>query len=156
MQSQIRNPQSTIHNRSSWRPRVFLRLRSGQAHPATYHSGTETNPAVPRDELPGGPPTSPERAGSRWRAGTPILFALALLRSVPQAGSQFRGLATAIHETTGLAVCAEAQKVKVCITGCNIQSAPPFIQPVHSQNGGFTYLQEKALQRILKITWFEH
>ncbi len=47
-----------------------------------------TNPAVPRDELPGGPP---------------ILFALAALRSVPQAGSQFRGLATAIHETSGLA-----------------------------------------------------
>jgi hypothetical protein len=47
-----------------------------------------TNPAVPRDELPG---------------GTPILFALAALRSVPQAGSQFRGLATAIHEISGLA-----------------------------------------------------
>ena len=24
--------------------------------PATYRSGTETNPAVPRDELPGGTP----------------------------------------------------------------------------------------------------
>jgi hypothetical protein len=46
-----------------------------------------TNPAGPRDELPG---------------GTPILFALAALRSVPQAGSQFRGLATAIHEIFGL------------------------------------------------------
>jgi hypothetical protein len=45
------------------------------------------NPAVPRDELPG---------------GTPILFALAALRSVPQAGSQFRDLATAIHEIYGL------------------------------------------------------
>ena len=45
------------------------------------------NPAVPRDELPG---------------GTPIFFALAALRSVPQAGSQFRGLATAIHEIFGL------------------------------------------------------
>ena len=31
-QSQIRNLQSTIHNSPSWRPRVFLRLRSGQAH----------------------------------------------------------------------------------------------------------------------------
>jgi hypothetical protein len=61
-----------------------------------------TNPAVPRDELPGGPPASPERAGSRWRAGTPIYFALAALRSVPQAGSQFRGLATAIHKIFGL------------------------------------------------------
>jgi len=49
----------------------------------------ETNSAVPRDELPG---------------GTPILFALAALRSVPQAGSQFRGLATAIHEISGLRV----------------------------------------------------
>jgi len=46
-----------------------------------------TNPAVPRDELPG---------------GTPIFFALAALRSVPQAGSQFRDLATAIHEISGL------------------------------------------------------
>ena len=34
--------------------------------------------------------------------GTSILFALATLRSVPQAGSQFRGLATAIHEISGL------------------------------------------------------
>jgi hypothetical protein len=42
---------------------------------------------VPRDELPG---------------GTPIFFALAALRSVPQAGSQFRGLATAIHDISGL------------------------------------------------------
>jgi hypothetical protein len=59
---------------------------------------------IPRDagRLPGGPPASPERAGSRWRAGTPILFALAPLRSVPQAGSQFRGLATATHEISGL------------------------------------------------------
>jgi hypothetical protein len=34
--------------------------------------------------------------------GTPIFFALAALRSVPQAGSQFRGLATAIHKISGL------------------------------------------------------
>jgi hypothetical protein len=32
----------------------------------------------------------------------------------------------------------------------------PLIQSVNSQNGGFAYLQKKALQRILKITWFEH
>ena len=38
----------------------------------------------------------------RFPGGTPIFFALAALRSVPQAGSQFRGLATAIHETSGL------------------------------------------------------
>ncbi|MGB6381969.1 MAG: hypothetical protein WBG51_12425, partial [Syntrophobacteria bacterium] len=38
----------------------------------------------------------------RLPGGTPILFALAPLRSVPQAGSQFRGLATAIHEISGL------------------------------------------------------
>jgi hypothetical protein len=38
----------------------------------------------------------------RLRAGTPILFALAALRPVPQEGSQFRGLATAIHEISGL------------------------------------------------------
>jgi len=40
----------------------------------------------------------------RLPGGTPILFALAALRSVPQAGSQFRGLATAIHEISGLVV----------------------------------------------------
>ena len=34
--------------------------------------------------------------------GKPIFFALAALRSVPQAGSQFRGLATAIHKISGL------------------------------------------------------
>ena len=38
----------------------------------------------------------------RLPCGTPIFFALAALRSVPQAGSQFRGLATAIHEIAGL------------------------------------------------------
>ncbi|MGB7065225.1 MAG: hypothetical protein WBF55_08770 [Syntrophobacteria bacterium] len=38
----------------------------------------------------------------RLPSGTPIFFALAALRSVPQAGSQFRGLATAIHEISGL------------------------------------------------------
>jgi hypothetical protein len=34
----------------------------------------------------------------------PILFALAPLRSVPQAGSQFRGLATAIDAISGLSI----------------------------------------------------
>ncbi|MGB7065053.1 MAG: hypothetical protein WBF55_07885, partial [Syntrophobacteria bacterium] len=38
----------------------------------------------------------------RLPGGTPIFFALAALRSVPQAGSQFRGLATGIHEISGL------------------------------------------------------
>jgi hypothetical protein len=38
----------------------------------------------------------------RLPGGTSILFALAPLRSVPQAGSQFRGLATATHEISGL------------------------------------------------------
>ena len=38
----------------------------------------------------------------RLPGSTPILFALAALRSVPQAGSQFRGLATVIHEIFGL------------------------------------------------------
>jgi hypothetical protein len=37
---------------------------------------------------------------NRRPGGTPILFALAALRSVPQAGSQ----ATAIHEISGLGV----------------------------------------------------
>ncbi|MDH3555772.1 MAG: hypothetical protein OEU80_16200 [Deltaproteobacteria bacterium] len=38
----------------------------------------------------------------RLPGGTSILFALAALRSVPQAGSQFRGLATVIHGISGL------------------------------------------------------
>jgi len=66
--------------------------------PATYRSGTETNPAVPRDELPG---------------GTPIFFALAPLRSVPQAGSQFRGLVTAIHEISRLVNNASSAATQV-------------------------------------------
>ena len=46
---------------------------------------------------------------------------------------------------------------KVWIKGCSLQFAPtPLIQPVDAQNGGFSYLQEKALERILKIVWFEH
>jgi hypothetical protein len=53
-----------------------------------------TNPAVPRDELPG---------------GTTILFALAALRSAPQAGSQFHGLATAIHAISGLRKSSSGQ-----------------------------------------------
>ncbi len=40
----------------------------------------------------------------RLPGGTPILFALAPLRSVPQAGSQFRGLATVIYEISWLRV----------------------------------------------------
>ncbi|MEJ2234693.1 MAG: hypothetical protein P8X67_12275 [Syntrophobacterales bacterium] len=40
----------------------------------------------------------------RLPGGTPILFALAALRSVPQAGSQFRGLATVIYEISWLRV----------------------------------------------------
>ena len=42
-------------------------------------------------------------AAGRLPGGTTIFFALAALRSVPQAGSQFRGLTTAIHEISGLA-----------------------------------------------------
>ncbi|MEJ2234040.1 MAG: hypothetical protein P8X67_08940 [Syntrophobacterales bacterium] len=38
----------------------------------------------------------------RLPGGKTILFALAALRSVPQAGSQLRSLATAIHEISGL------------------------------------------------------
>jgi hypothetical protein len=50
-----------------------------------------------------GTPRSQSRgAAGRFPGGTPILFALAALRSVPQAGSQFRGLATVIHGISGL------------------------------------------------------
>ena len=53
------------YGRPSWRPRVST--------PATYRSGTPRNQSRgTAGRLPGGPPASPERAGSRWRAGTPI------------------------------------------------------------------------------------
>ena len=38
----------------------------------------------------------------RLHGGKPIFFALAALRSVPQAGSQFHGLATPRRELSGL------------------------------------------------------
>ncbi len=46
----------------------------------------------------------------RLPGGTPIFFALAALRSVPQAGSQFRGLVTAIHEISGLGFPPQKRK----------------------------------------------
>jgi hypothetical protein len=56
-----------------------------------------------------GPCDVPFRYGNQSRGtagrlpcGKTIFFALAALRSVPQAGSQFRGLATAIHEISSL------------------------------------------------------
>jgi hypothetical protein len=49
--------------------------------------------------------------------------------------------------TDTLATFALSQNVAIC---------SPLLQPVNPQNGGFTYLQEKAIQRILKIVWFEH
>ncbi|MGB6281117.1 MAG: hypothetical protein WBG91_12980, partial [Syntrophobacteria bacterium] len=55
----------------------------------------------------------------RLPGGTPIFFALAALRSVPQAGSQFRGLATAIEAPcpalAGLKRDRESSKCKVFI-----------------------------------------
>jgi hypothetical protein len=72
------------------RPRIwpsFLASSGVGSCDVPYQVRLRTNPAVPRDELPG---------------GKPILFALAALRSVPQTGSQFRGLVTAIHEVSGL------------------------------------------------------
>ena len=85
------SPSCRLYEPEAWRPRVSA--------PATYRLGTETNPAVPRDELP---------------SGTPIYFALAALRSVPQAGSQFRGLATAIEAPwPPQADCRESSKCKV-------------------------------------------
>jgi len=50
----------------------------------------------------GTPRNQSRGTAGRLPGGTPIFFALAALRSVPQAGSQFRGLATAIHEISGL------------------------------------------------------
>ena len=70
------------------RPRIWPSfLASSVVGPCDVPFGYASEP-IPRDELPG---------------GTSILFALAPLRSVPQAGSQLRGLATAIHKISGLA-----------------------------------------------------
>ena len=101
-----------LYEPEAWCPRVFLRQAQDRLPlRRTVKVRLGTNPAVPLDGCPArgasacaarGPPASPERAGSRWRAGTPILFALATLRSVPQAGSQFRGLATAMHKISWL------------------------------------------------------
>ena len=76
------------YGRPSWRPRVFLRQAQDRLplrRTVQVRLGTNTL------WLPG---------------GTPILFALAPLRSVPQAGSQFRGLATAIE-----APCSKLQGI---------------------------------------------
>ena len=76
------------YDRPSWRPRVFLRQaqdRRPLRRTVQVRLGTTTL------RLPG---------------GTPILFALAALRSVPQAGSQFRGLTTAIE-----APCSKLQGI---------------------------------------------
>ncbi|MGB5922543.1 MAG: hypothetical protein WBH36_09955 [Syntrophobacteria bacterium] len=55
----------------------------------------------------------------RLPGGAPIFFALAALRSVPQAGAQFRGLATAIEAPcpalAGLKRDRESSKCKVFI-----------------------------------------
>ena len=70
----------------------FDRLRTGSPCDVPFRYAS--------DPIPCG---CPARGASACAArGTPILFALAALRSVPQAGSQFRGLATAIHEISGL------------------------------------------------------
>ena len=112
----------------SWRPRVSV--------PATYRSGT------PRNQSRG---TSCQARGASACAarGTPILFALAALRSVPQAGSQFGGLATAIHEISGLVekfftVEAFAGKMAKC---CHKRS--PLPPPVtHLRRGIFDRVEE--------------
>jgi hypothetical protein len=48
------------------------------------------------------PSSSRSLRSAQSRKRVPSFFALAPLRSVPQAGSQFRGLATAIHNISGL------------------------------------------------------
>jgi hypothetical protein len=71
-----------------------------------------SNPAVPRDGYPvARPPRLSEQAGDGGQARPSYSRSLRFRlrksfdetsRSVPQAGSQFHGLATAIHETSGL------------------------------------------------------
>jgi len=65
-------------------------------------------------------------AAGRWPGATPIFFALAALCSVPhrkrhlrQAGSQFRGLATAIHEISGLTVIVKVDEQLISLIVVN-------------------------------------
>jgi hypothetical protein len=101
------------YGRPSWRPRVSA--------PATYRSGKETNPAVSRDGCQvARPPRLSEQARDGGQARLSSLRSLRFRlrksfdetsRSVPQAGSQFRGLATAIHEIFGLGVEKKDERV---------------------------------------------
>ena len=74
----------------------FDRLRTGSLYDVPFRYASEPTPC-------GCPVARPPRL-ARMAGGTPIFFALAALRSVPLAGSQFRGLATAIREISGLVV----------------------------------------------------
>ncbi len=75
-----------LYEPEAWRPRVFLRQAQDRL---TLRRAAQVRLGSNPLRLPG---------------GTPIFFALAALRSVPQAGSQFRGLVTAIHEISELLV----------------------------------------------------
>ena len=89
------SPSCRLYEPEAWRPRVFLRQAQDRLTlRRTVQVRLGSNPAVSRD--------CPARGASACAArGTPIFFALAALRSVPQAGSQFRVLATPIHEISG-------------------------------------------------------
>ena len=68
-----------------------LRAGLNSLEAGTEARSTRTNTL----RLPGGPPATPERAGSRWRVGTLILFALAPLRSGPTPLGRVPGYALA-------------------------------------------------------------
>jgi hypothetical protein len=96
------------YGRPSWRPRV--------SDPATYRTGTLLNQSrgtpgrvarwrahplrahcAPLGPASGFPVSPRSLCSAQSRKRVPSFFALAVLRSIPQAGSQFHGLATAIE-----------------------------------------------------------
>ncbi|MCG6945864.1 MAG: hypothetical protein LJE87_11045 [Deltaproteobacteria bacterium] len=67
----------------------------------------------------------------RLPGGTPILFALATLRSVPQAGSQFRGLATAFHEISGPVISHRPLRLaEHCLLLTGLSGLHPWLSPL--------------------------
>ena len=63
------SPSCRLYEPEAWRPRVFLRQAQ---YRLTLRRTTQVRPGTNTLWLPGGPPASPEREGSQWRAGTTI------------------------------------------------------------------------------------
>jgi hypothetical protein len=103
-------------------------FRYGNQHPAVarWHAHPLRARCAPLSPASGFPVSSRSLRSAQSRKRVPSFFALAALRSVPQAGSQFRGLATAIHEISGLKLVAigiDSRKnwQEMCISSYNLE-----------------------------------